>query len=78
MTESSRLIYKDNNLYFIGIPTYLLNKDNDLGSDWHPSYQGQRKMAAHIIPTLANILHWDYNDSELRILDSDFNMQKAK
>ncbi len=76
--ESSRLIHNDQNLYFVGIPTYLLNKDDDLGSDWHPSYRGQRKMAAHLIPILANILHWDYNDSELRNLDSDFNIQKTK
>ncbi|SMO88753.1 hypothetical protein SAMN06265379_1121, partial [Saccharicrinis carchari] len=78
VTESSRLIYNDQKLYFIGIPTYLLNTQNDFGSDWHPSYRGQLKMAAHIIPTLSNILNWDYDDSEFRIIDSDFNMQKTK
>jgi lysophospholipase L1-like esterase len=64
--EKVRLINKDSNLYFIGIPTYLLNNTNDLGSDWHPSYRGQRKMAAHIIPIIANILHWNYSNSEIQ------------
>jgi len=63
VVESSRLIYQDTNLYFIGIPNYLLNASSDLGSDWHPSYRGQRKMAAHIIPTIANVLQWNYNAS---------------
>lgn len=66
VVTSSRLIHNDHNLYFIGIPTYLLNNEKDLGSDWHPSYRGQLKMAVHIIPTLANVLKWDYDDSELR------------
>ncbi|SMO57128.1 hypothetical protein SAMN06265379_1031, partial [Saccharicrinis carchari] len=78
VTESSRLIYNDQKLYFIGIPTYLLNKQNDLGSDWHPSYRGQLKMTAHIIPTLSNILNWDYDDSEFRNPVLDINIRKSK
>ncbi len=64
VVETSRLIYQDRNLYFIGIPTALLNDTSDLGSDWHPSYAGQLKMAAHIIPTLATVLNWSFSDVE--------------
>jgi len=65
VVESSRLIYNDLSLYFIGIPDGLLNKESDLGSDWHPSYRGQKKMANHIIPTIANVLEWNYSIKEL-------------
>ncbi|MCG8582937.1 MAG: GDSL-type esterase/lipase family protein [Bacteroidales bacterium] len=66
MVESSCVIYNDRNLFFIGIPTFLLNKTTDLGSDYHPSYKGQLKMAGHIIPTIANVLQWNYNDEEFK------------
>ncbi len=67
VVEASRLSYKDKNLYFIGIPDGLLNKGNDLGSDWHPSYRGQKKMAAHIVPTIASVLQWNYCSEELKV-----------
>lgn len=56
VVESSRLIYNDKHLYFIGLPSFLLNKTSDLGSDYHPSYRGQLKMARHIIPAIANVM----------------------
>ncbi|WP_445735908.1 SGNH/GDSL hydrolase family protein [Mariniflexile sp.] len=49
------------NIHFIGIPKALLNSTSDLGSDSHPSYKGQLKMAKHIIPTIATVMDWDYN-----------------
>lgn len=70
VVRSYRQIYNDENIYFIGIPKHLLNKESDLGSDWHPSYRGHRKMASHIIPTIANVLKWNYNNSELMFGDS--------
>lgn len=48
------------NIYFIGIPKALLNSTSDLGSDSHPSYQGQLKIAKHIIPIISNVMSWDY------------------
>ena len=58
---------KDNvpNVYFVGIPTYLMIPDQDLGSDTHPNYQGQRKMAAHVLPVISSVLGWDYQKKEL-------------
>lgn len=65
MVEDFRSVYQKKNVYFVGIPTYLMNPEKDLGSDSHPNYQGQRKMAAHVLPVIAGILGWDYKDNEL-------------
>ncbi len=45
MVEANRTHLSDPNVYFIGIPRYLMIKDKDLGSGWHPNYEGQKKMA---------------------------------
>ena len=65
MVEDFRAVYQKKNVYFVGIPTYLMNPEKDLGSDTHPNYMGQRKMAAHVLPVIASITGWDFNDSEL-------------
>lgn len=65
-----KILKEDNNLYFLGIPKFLLNNTSDLGSDSHPSYRGQIKMAAHIIPAIANIMKWSYKEAELKLKDS--------
>lgn len=54
------------NVYFVGIPTYLMDPDKDLGSDSHPNYSGQRKMAGHVLPVISSITGWDYSDKELK------------
>ncbi len=65
MVEDFRAVYQKKNVYFVGIPTYLMNPEKDLGSDTHPNYMGQRKMAAHVLPVIASITGWDFSDSEL-------------
>jgi len=65
MVENFRSIYQKKNVYFIGIPTYLMNQQNDLGSDSHPNYSGQRKMAAHVLPVVSSVLGWNYTSGEL-------------
>lgn len=64
MVEEYRSVQQKKNIYFVGIPTYLTNPAKDLGSDTHPNYSGQRKMAAHVLPVMASVLEWDYNSSE--------------
>ncbi len=64
LVERFRSANQKKNVYFVGIPTYLTNPAKDLGSDSHPNYSGQRKMAAHVLPVIASILGWDYNSSE--------------
>ncbi|MBS2211920.1 endoglucanase [Carboxylicivirga mesophila] len=68
VVEIARSVYGDKHIYFIGIPASLLNKSSDLGSDYHPSYRGQLKMARHIIPTIANVMNWEFDDSEYEAL----------
>jgi len=65
MVEDFRSAGKKENVYFVGIPTYLMDSEKDLGSDTHPNYIGQRKMAAHVLPVISSILGWDYNGKEL-------------
>lgn len=65
VVESIRVVKGDKNLYFIRIPGFLLNNTTDLGSDWHPSYRGQLKMARHIIPCIANVMKWDYSNEAI-------------
>ena len=66
VVEDYNLTHNDIKVYFAGIPDGLLNNGNDLGSDTHPSYRGQRKTAACLIPLMANVLKWNYNDAETR------------
>ena len=65
MVEDFRMVYQRRNVYFVGIPTYLMNREKDLGADGHPNYLGQRKMAAHVLPIISSVLGWNYQNSEL-------------
>jgi len=65
MVDDFREVYQKKNVFFVGIPTYLMNPEKDLGSDSHPNYLGQRKMAAHVLPVISSILGWDYKNAEL-------------
>jgi len=63
------LLHKGAKIYFAGVPDGLLNSTTDLGSDGHPSYRGQRKSSAHLIPLMANVMKWNYKDTEVRFTD---------
>ncbi len=66
MIENYKSQMKDNRVYYVGIPVALMDPDIDLGSDKHPNYSGQKKMAAHVLPVIASVMKWDYNDNEMR------------
>lgn len=68
VVDDFNLTHNDTRVYFVGIPDGLLNDSNDLGSDGHPSYRGQRKTAACLIPLMANVLRWNYIDTETRFI----------
>lgn len=57
--ESLKTTNNDQNVYFIGIPGALLNTNDDLGSDAHPSAKGQRKIASFILPVISNVMQWN-------------------
>jgi lysophospholipase L1-like esterase len=65
MVETFRSAEQKKNVYFIGIPSYLTVPEKDLGSDYHPNYKGQLKMAAHVLPVIASVTGWDYQQEEL-------------
>jgi len=69
VVEDYNLIHIDTKVYFAGIPDGLLNNTSDLGSDTHPSYRGQRKSAACLVPLIANVMKWNYSDAEIRFGD---------
>lgn len=58
VVEGFKTRQNDDNIFFIGIPKKLLNNHNDLGADSHPSYKGQKKIATHIEPIMANVMKW--------------------
>lgn len=60
MVEANRTHLDDPNTYFVGIPKYLMDEDTDLGSDWHPNYSGQLKMANLLVPVIASVTGWEY------------------
>ena len=66
MVEAFRQVHKVNNVYFVGVPTYLMIPDHDLGSDSHPNYSGQKKMAAFLVPVMSSVLGWSYEENEFR------------
>ncbi|SHF98745.1 Lysophospholipase L1 [Mariniphaga anaerophila] len=71
IVEQSRANLNTTDIVFVGIPNDLLNKEDDLGSDWHPSYRGQLKSAHVIIPVLENMLGWKFSLNE--ILENLYN-----
>jgi lysophospholipase L1-like esterase len=64
MVEGNRNFLHDSQVYFIGIPKYLIIEDEDLGASWHPNYSGQKKMANLIVPVISSVTGWDYGDIE--------------
>jgi len=67
VVDDYKLTHHDTRIYFAGIPDRLLNNTSDLGSDGHPSYRGQRKTAFSLVPLMANVLKWSYQDAEIRL-----------
>ena len=68
VVDDYNVIHTSTKIYFAGIPNGLLNNTSDLGSDGHPSYRGQRKTASCLVPLIANVLKWSYQDAEIRLI----------
>lgn len=43
---------------YLRMPVNALNETTDRGSNWHPNYQGQRKMAMYLIPFISTMMDW--------------------
>ena len=40
----------------------LVSRDNDMGADGHPNYQGQCKIAMSLIPQISFIMNWNLKE----------------
>ena len=60
LKESTANIYP--NVHFAMLMNNIINDDVDLGSDWHPNYQGQTKIAMTLIPQISKIMHWEVKE----------------
>lgn len=56
----------DKDIHLLRLPDELWNDTTDLGSVWHPNYNGQRKMAMAIIPVVATITGWDITSDPVK------------
>ncbi|MFY9150864.1 MAG: SGNH/GDSL hydrolase family protein [Prolixibacteraceae bacterium] len=66
LVEDLRSVYQKKNVFFVGIPTYLMDPEKDLGSDSHPNFSGQKKMAAHVLPVISSVTGWEFQGNELK------------
>ena len=53
---------KDEKIHLLHIKEGIMNMTTDLGSVWHPNYNGQRKIAMSLIPYISTIMNWDLLD----------------
>jgi hypothetical protein len=44
----------------------MVTEQRDMGADWHPNYQGQRKIAMSLIPQISAIMGWELTDEIVR------------
>lgn len=65
LTSYYRNEANDGQVYFAGLPDNLLNDRGDLGSDWHPSYIGQLKIASQLLVPIATKMEWHFHTDEI-------------
>ncbi len=69
VVENYRVLHPGAKVYFAGLPVGLLSYEKDYGSDGHPNYRGNKKTANCLVPLMANVLGWTYNDQEYRLVN---------
>jgi lysophospholipase L1-like esterase len=65
VVDIMRTLHSDARVFFVGLPDGLLNSDTDLGSSWHPSYEGQKKIAGQLLQPMSTVLKWSFDPSEI-------------
>lgn len=48
----------DPDLHYAALDNAYIDEGPDLGPDWHPNYNGQRKIALNLIPYISKIMKW--------------------
>lgn len=59
-------VANDKNIHMANSLANIIVDDTDLGSDWHPNYVGQRKIAMTLIPQISAIMGWQLNDNVVK------------
>ena len=44
----------------------IVTVERDMGADWHPNYQGQKKIAMTLIPQISAIMGWELTDKPIK------------
>lgn len=58
MRELQRRTVGMGRIIFTPLMTRIVREDTDLGADWHPNYEGQRKIAMTLIPQISYVMGW--------------------
>lgn len=58
MREVQRRTASMGRLIFTPLMTRIVREDTDMGADWHPNYEGQRKIAMTLIPQISFEMGW--------------------
>ena len=53
-------------VFFANSLQNMVTEQYDMGADWHPNYQGQRKIASCLIPQISAIMSWALEDKVIR------------
>ena len=53
-------------VFFANSLQNMVTEKYDMGADWHPNYQGQRKIASCLIPQISAIMSWALEDKVIR------------
>ncbi|HCE47722.1 MAG TPA: endoglucanase [Prevotellaceae bacterium] len=65
--EEVRTRIKDmDKVYMASAMPDIVDYDHDMGANWHPNYQGQRKIAMTLIPRISQIMGWPLEDKIVR------------
>ena len=52
-------VYSDPDVFMANSLSDIVTEARDMGADWHPNYQGQKKIAMCLIPQISAIMGWN-------------------
>lgn len=55
----------DKTIHFVGLLPSLLNFTTDFGACYHPNYEGQKKMASVLIPSISTVMGWSLTNKPI-------------
>lgn len=58
----AKRVYGDPDVFMANPLTDIVTEARDMGADWHPNYQGQKKIAMCLIPQISAIMGWNLTD----------------